>query len=1053
MASQTGVFTTGFSGKGAAANFTSDDDRFAVGINASGEAYLDKTITVTFDTDGGSAVEAQQIVSSSIPTRPEAPTKEGYVFKGWLRNDNVYDFDTPLTGDTTLTAKWITVWQDLQDQINAAEEGKATTITLTQNVKALSTETALTVPEGKKITLDLGSYTLDRGLPQGTDKAKQNGSVIIVLGQLTVTGNGTITGGNSARGGGVCVEHGGKFTLSGGTITGNTSNPYGGGVYVRAQGSLALTGGAITGNTAAQCGGVYCARGSTFELSGDPVVQDNKATNVSDASVSNVGFSDEENGRITVTGKLASTASIGVDKIPGVFTTGLKGNGTNANFTSDYDGFMVLLTADGEARLNTLWVWLQEQINAAKNSATITLTRDITALNSERTQVVPEGKDITLDLNGHVLEYNTTGPVIELKAGSRLTVKDSAPNAAHGDEFSYPAKTGTASVSGGIINLGTCGILVKDGSKLTLAGGTVFGNGHVSKEVSGPGRGGVVVEKGGAFTMTGGTVAYNATDETLDGGGVCNAGTFTMSGGVICANNSRNGGGVYNEGTFTLSGGVIKNNGAYIGGGVYVAKGAFTMKAGEISGNNAVNDDNENTREGFGAGVYVYSLGEFNMSGGRITGNTASTHGGGVFVGDGTYNDNENSARFTMTAGEISGNTAQYCGGGVTNESLSVFNLSGGEIRGNTAKDGSGVDNYSTFTMSGGRITGNKVTGDNKPIGGVRNGTTNRFTMTGGEISGNEGYGLGGPYEFTLSGKIEIRNNKLGNVILGIRSKPKSDFVQVAGKLENQTPIGIFMDVEGDFDAKVFTSGLFGNGSDENFASEQEGYEVVLLTTGEAMLARPVKITFDKNAASATGNMPAQNMAPGFESALKANAFTRRGYSFAGWNTKADGKGKAYADKAALTPDGAMTLYAQWTAHEITVAAVAARTYTGRALTPAPAVKDKTTGKALKSGMDYTVTYKNNVNAGTATVTIIGKGDYADARAVSVTFEINKAELTVTAPTAKTLTCNGKAQALVNAGKATGGTMQYSLDNKNWSETVPHWHGRGRLHRVLQGAG
>ena len=48
--------------------------------------------------------------------------------------------------------------------------------------------------------------------------------------------------------------------------------------------------------------------------------------------------------------------------------------------------------------------------------------------------------------------------------------------------------------------------------------------------------------------------------------------------------------------------------------------------------------------------------------------------------------------------------------------------------------------------------------------------------------------------------------------------------------------------------------------------------------------------------------------------------------------------------------------------------------HTGAAITPVPIVK---TGKAvLKAGIDYTVSYSSNVNAGTATVTITGKGNY-----------------------------------------------------------------------------
>lgn len=56
---------------------------------------------------------------------------------------------------------------------------------------------------------------------------------------------------------------------------------------------------------------------------------------------------------------------------------------------------------------------------------------------------------------------------------------------------------------------------------------------------------------------------------------------------------------------------------------------------------------------------------------------------------------------------------------------------------------------------------------------------------------------------------------------------------------------------------------------------------------------------------------------------LTNNAFTRDGFTFAGWNTKRDGSGKAYANGAAITAtegdNGLVTLYAQWTAQPITV--------------------------------------------------------------------------------------------------------------------------------------
>lgn len=80
------------------------------------------------------------------------------------------------------------------------------------------------------------------------------------------------------------------------------------------------------------------------------------------------------------------------------------------------------------------------------------------------------------------------------------------------------------------------------------------------------------------------------------------------------------------------------------------------------------------------------------------------------------------------------------------------------------------------------------------------------------------------------------------------------------------------------------------------------------------------QIVFDKNApamAEVTGTMANQLFTVGQEQALTANAYTCSGYTFEGWNTKADGSGTAYADKAAVkdlaTADGAsVTLYAQW---------------------------------------------------------------------------------------------------------------------------------------------
>jgi len=71
-----------------------------------------------------------------------------------------------------------------------------------------------------------------------------------------------------------------------------------------------------------------------------------------------------------------------------------------------------------------------------------------------------------------------------------------------------------------------------------------------------------------------------------------------------------------------------------------------------------------------------------------------------------------------------------------------------------------------------------------------------------------------------------------------------------------------------------------------------------------------VKVTFEANGGK--GTMDKQTIKKNTETALNANKYARQGYSFTGWNTKADGKGAAYKDKASVKLDANLTLYAQW---------------------------------------------------------------------------------------------------------------------------------------------
>ncbi len=81
--------------------------RFELGSQGGDEPTPVTSYTVTFDVNGGNETIADQTVESGkLVSKPEDPTKEGHTFAGWLLNGEEYDFNTPVTGNITLTASW-----------------------------------------------------------------------------------------------------------------------------------------------------------------------------------------------------------------------------------------------------------------------------------------------------------------------------------------------------------------------------------------------------------------------------------------------------------------------------------------------------------------------------------------------------------------------------------------------------------------------------------------------------------------------------------------------------------------------------------------------------------------------------------------------------------------------------------------------------------------------------------------------------------------------------------------------------------------------------------
>ncbi|WP_143186576.1 MBG domain-containing protein, partial [Ruminococcus flavefaciens] len=124
-------------------------------------------------------------------------------------------------------------------------------------------------------------------------------------------------------------------------------------------------------------------------------------------------------------------------------------------------------------------------------------------------------------------------------------------------------------------------------------------------------------------------------------------------------------------------------------------------------------------------------------------------------------------------------------------------------------------------------------------------------------------------------------------------------------------------------------------------------------------------------------------------------------------------------------------------------------TYDGNEKKPAVVVKD---GSTVIQADEYTASYSNNKNAGTATVTITDKANGNYTVSGSKNFTINKAASSASAPSAIDLTYNTNPQALVNAGTASGGTLMYKVTTEDstpatntdgWRDSVPEMTNAG----------
>ena len=428
------------------------------------------------------------------------------------------------------------------------------------------------------------------------------------------------------------------------------------------------------------------------------------------------------------------------------------------------------------------------------------LNNDVTV-----SQTITVRGTVTLDLNGHVLKYESAnkGSVIVVENGGQLTIEDSnTSNLSHkfnpnGKLWVLDEVSGTETVTGGVITGGTgypfhlisgtvnCGggVYIAPGGQLTMTGGNIIG---CSAEFGGsvciyPRQNGEQIQ----FSMSGGSIAGCVASDI--GGGVCAYGTFKMSGPAVirsCAVESADnfvcGGGVYVDGSFEMSGeATIKGCQAISdsanGGGVFVnSSRSFVMSnEAKIENCQAISNSSNSSNSSNGGGVYLANNTKFTLSGSAVIQNCTATN---------------------------SANSGEAYGGGVSADCVKEITLAdSARIVGCTAANGSGLyitgsqqSGYGILYANGGSVEGDVVLGDyeNYPCtitgtGGtvfkgkvtVAPGSTIKSGTFNGEVT-NNGTITGGVFNNTVSGSGTITGGTFNTPMTG--SGTKNDPYQIS---------------------------------------------------------------------------------------------------------------------------------------------------------------------------------------------------------------------------------------------------------------------------------
>ena len=220
----------------------------------------------------------------------------------------------------------------------------------------------------------------------------------------------------------------------------------------------------------------------------------------------------------------------------------------------------------------------------------------------------------------------------------------------------------------------------------TTSGDCVVGTGADTITFTGAGVGLITLIGGILPTIT------DAAGLTINGGSL---GLVTISGGGVDRVFNVNAGASLTLENLTVTGG---NSGGLNGGGIFNA-GTLTITNSALSGNSA-------TAAGGGGGIFNNSLGSVEIINSTLSGNSAGRDGGGIFNAGGdvtitnsTLSDNSAARKgggigtdagdVTITNSTLSGNSADF-GGGIFNDLGSIVTITNSTLSGNSATSGGG---------------------------------------------------------------------------------------------------------------------------------------------------------------------------------------------------------------------------------------------------------------------------------------------------------------------------------------------------------------------------